>query len=77
MSNIQTTISPFDQKSVTTRHTLSSQELDSVIETAVIAQKNWVKTSISERCAIVTKWMAEFENQKQAICKDLSAEMAR
>lgn len=77
MSNVQTTISPYDQKPVTTRHTLSSLELDSVIKTAIEAQKKWVTTSISERCALVTKWMAEFESQKEAICKNLSAEMAR
>jgi acyl-CoA reductase-like NAD-dependent aldehyde dehydrogenase len=77
MTALQTTISPYDQRAVTTRNTLSSSDLDSVIKTAVAAQKKWATVSVSERCALVTKWMAEFERQKEAICKDLSAEMGR
>ncbi|UZJ51027.1 hypothetical protein CBS101457_000347 [Exobasidium rhododendri] len=74
---VQTTISPYNQKPVTTRQLLSSQELSDVISKAVAAQKKWVTTTVEERCALVTKWMAELERQKEAICKDLSEEMAR
>jgi acyl-CoA reductase-like NAD-dependent aldehyde dehydrogenase len=77
MSTLQTTISPYDQKAVTTRNTLSSEDLGSVIKTAVASQKQWAAVSVSDRCALATKWMAEFESHKEGICKDLSAEMGR
>lgn len=75
--SLQTTISPYDQKPVTTRQTFSSSELSAVLDTAVAAQKLWQKTTVAERCALITKWMAEFERQKAVIAGELSAQMGR
>lgn len=77
MAGIQTTISPYTQRPVTTRQTLTSQELSSVIDKAVAAQKKWQSVSLDDRCALVAKWMDEFERQKEMICDRLSEEMSR
>ena len=54
---IQTTISPYTQKTLLTRPLLSDQELDNVTAESVKAQKAWKKVPLDERLKIAEKWM--------------------
>ncbi|PWY99161.1 ALDH-like protein [Testicularia cyperi] len=77
MSQIQTTIAPFDQKPVCTKQLLTEQQLDQAISTAAQAQKSWAKLSVSDRVAIITKWMGILEAEKQDLGHELSIQMGR
>ena len=48
----QTTIIPHTQKPYVSRVYPSTEELDKVIQTAVVAQKAWNAVSLSQRIAI-------------------------
>ena len=72
MSNIQTTIAPYDQSVVCKKQLLSASELDQAIQSAAAAQKAWAKTAVEERVAIITKWMGILDSEKEALGKELS-----
>ncbi|GAK65167.1 succinate semialdehyde dehydrogenase [Moesziomyces antarcticus] len=76
-SSIQTTIAPYDQSVVCEKQLLSAAELDQAIDAAATAQKSWAKVSVKERVAIITKWMALLDADKEALGKELSEQMGR
>ena len=57
MSNTQTTITPHNQSPFVTRTYPSENELDHLIDNAVIAQKAWSAVSVEDRIAIGRKFM--------------------
>lgn len=76
-SSIQTTIAPYDQSVVCKKQLLTLSELDSAITTAATAQKSWAKTPIADRVAIITKWMAILDAEKDQLGQELSIQMGR
>ncbi|KAN0061268.1 hypothetical protein ACQY0O_006114 [Thecaphora frezii] len=77
MSQTQTTLAPLDQRPIVVRQTLSADQLDAVLQTAVEAQKSWAATPLEQRIAIFNKWMTEFENNTDVLAKELSEQMGR
>jgi acyl-CoA reductase-like NAD-dependent aldehyde dehydrogenase len=57
MPQIQTTISPIDQKPVLTRPLQTEEQLDHVIAESVKAYKSWRKVPLDDRLKIAEQWM--------------------
>lgn len=76
-TEIQTTVSPFDQSVLLTRPLLNPEQLDIVISDASKAQKSWKKKKIEERIAVAEKWMVEFEQMTDILAQEITLQMGR
>jgi acyl-CoA reductase-like NAD-dependent aldehyde dehydrogenase len=75
---VQTTLSPHDQSPVVERPILDSDGLDQVVERSKTAQRDWGhRKSLSERLAIVERFLNALEMEKPRLCRQLSETMGR
>ncbi len=77
MSPIQQTISPIDGRVIVERPLASAAEIDHALTTARAAHQQWRNTSLTERCAILTRFCAEFESRRDAIALELTLQIGR
>ncbi|KAG5637877.1 hypothetical protein H0H81_002840 [Sphagnurus paluster] len=77
MPEVQTTITPHNQKPYVQRTYPNEQELDSTIQKAVVAQKAWALIPLEQRIAIGRKFIDEFKSTANEIPLDLTLQMGR
>ena len=69
--------SPVDGKIFAERDYCSEGRINEILSQAVVAQKNWQKTSIGKRKELLTKFVKAFVSKKQEISTELSWQMGR
>ncbi len=70
-------ISPVDQSVYCTRTYATHAEVESVMQLARQAQPIWAKTSWAERARICERMVVYFEDNQDAIAKEISWQMGR
>lgn len=70
-------INPFNQKRIATRNYMSDDLLSESVSTSSEIHKKWKKTSIEERIKLVLNLIKVIENKKQALAKQMTAEMGK
>lgn len=73
----QTTIIPHTQKPLVTRTYPTREALDSVIQSAALAQKSWAHAPLPDRLAIGRKFVTEFAAMADEISAELALQMGR
>ncbi len=74
---IQKIISPIDGSIMAERETLSGSKRDAVLDTAVVATRDWRQTPLSERIDICEKAVTWFCDNTDAIALELTMQMGR
>lgn len=70
-------INPATNEIIDTIPSLTEEDVNNAIDAAYIAQKSWAKTSIVERCEILTKFAHLVEKNKDILAKILSDETGK
>lgn len=70
-------INPATNELIDTVPSLSKEEIDYAVDAAYTAQKEWAKTSVVERCAILTKFAQLVLRDKDTLAKTLSDETGK
>lgn len=69
--------SPIDESVYTERETADSQQIDTLLEKAQIAQEDWERTPVPERRALLTRWISVFLEDAEAMGEELTWQMGR
>jgi hypothetical protein len=69
--------SPTDQSIVVERALPSDQELETVLQNAVNAQRQWKKASLEDRIAVGERFIKAFQDLGRQISQDLTVQMGR
>ena len=69
--------SPIDQSIVVERILPSDQELETVLENAVNAQRQWKRVSLEDRIAVGERFVEVFQGLGPQISQDLTIQMGR
>lgn len=75
--SIQKTISPVDGSVYAERELASAAQIEAALDTAVAAQKKWRLTPLSERSAILTRFVEIMESRADEIGEELAWQMGR
>ncbi len=70
-------ISPVDNSLYVERQTASAEEIEKVLDAAVLAQKKWKNMPIKERQALCNKAVDAFVSMKEDISEELTWQMGR
>ncbi len=70
-------ISPIDGKELARRPAASTAEIEAALDAARIAQKEWRKLSIDERCGYVLKFLDAMLAMNQDVVPELAQQMGR
>jgi len=74
---IQKTISPVDGRTLVERELASHAQIESTLARAVEAQRSWRATPLTERQAILTKFVAVMESHADSIGEEIAWQMGR
>ncbi|KAG6837465.1 hypothetical protein H0H93_009008 [Arthromyces matolae] len=77
LPEVQTTITPHNQKSYVQRTYPTQEEIDVIIKDAGEAQKSWAQVPLAQRIAIGHRFIEEFKATKDEIPLDLTLQMGR
>jgi acyl-CoA reductase-like NAD-dependent aldehyde dehydrogenase len=70
-------ISPIDGHEVARRPVATDAQIDATLKAARVAQREWAKVSIKDRCAFALKFMDAMLSLNQEIVPELAAQMGR
>ncbi|HKE45830.1 MAG TPA: aldehyde dehydrogenase family protein [Steroidobacteraceae bacterium] len=77
MTTIQRTVSPIDGRVYVERNHATHGDVDSALELAVAAQREWKRVAVAERARLCHAFADAFEKHRDAIASELSWQMGR
>src|SRR5688572_504732 len=77
MTKLQQTISPIDGSVYVERPLATDTQIQQALERARSAQPAWRKVQLTERAAIVARFVDAFVAKRQAIAEEITRQMGR
>ncbi|MBI5085795.1 MAG: aldehyde dehydrogenase family protein [Acidobacteria bacterium] len=75
--SIQKTVSPVDGRVLVERELATGEQIEAALKRAVEAQRAWRATALSERTAILSRFVEVMENRADALGEELAWQMGR